>query len=162
MLLNTEIHEILVVYQLVWRNMVVFAHNSVVLIFLFMILERRALLNLVFLLPILGLVAFTLVCPMWLISRLVYRIPTLRSLIPPIFQFLFFLTPVLWTPSDTGAPNVLIEINPVAWLMGLSEQAVFNSEVNWKFLLRLVLFLIFSLFASEFLFRRLKSIKTQI
>jgi ABC-2 type transport system permease protein len=110
-LLNTETHEVLVVYQLVWRNMVVFAHNLVVVLFVFVILERRALLNIVFLLPILGAVALTLVCPIWLISRLVYRIPTLRSLLPPIFQFLFFLTPILWTPSDTGSPNVLIEVD---------------------------------------------------
>jgi len=159
LLLNTQLHEILVVYRLVWRNLVIFIHNFVIVLMVLLILDPEDLLNIFALLPILAIVAFSLIFPVLVVSRIVYWKPAMRSLIPPAMQFLFYLTPVLWAPPSNGPGKLLVEINPIAWVLQLAENAVLHAEIHWEYLLRTVLLVIFSLLVAEFLVRRFDPIK---
>lgn len=162
LLLNTQHHEILIVYRLLWRNVVIFMHNFVIVLLVLLLLDREDLLSAIALFPTLALVVMLLVSPILVVSRLVYWKPAMRSLIPPVMQFLFYLTPVLWAPPSNGPGRLLVEINPIAWLLQLAEKAVLDAEIHWDFLLRIVLLVVISLLVAEFLIRRVDSIKKHL
>lgn len=162
LLLNTTIDEIVIVYRVIWRNVVILLHNFFIVASVFLLLDRRALFNSLLILPVTGLAALALVFPALLVSRIVYWRPALRAMIPPMLQFVFYLTPVLWVPPSSGPAVLLVELNPVAWILQFVDAAVLRTEIRWGLLLRLLFLLGLSLTATELFHRKRQSIKKQL
>lgn len=144
LLLNSTHGELMMVFRLIWRNLLIFIHNLSVVALVIALFEPRSLLRAVWLLPIAILVASWLVLPVLAASKLVYWRPELRAIIPPFMQFLFFVTPVLWTTPEHGPERMLSELNPAAWILSFAESLILAGHVEWSFLVRLAMTLVIS------------------
>lgn len=159
LLLNTTLNETAVVLRLVWRNWIVLLHNFTVVVIVFALFKREAILKSLLILPLSVLTALILIFPTMLISKLVYWKADLRAIVPPLVQFTFFLTPVLWIAPISGPGRTLLELNPAAWILHLSEQLILGSGSPLGYLLRVSGLFFASFFLSEFVGRNYCSIK---
>ena len=159
LLLNTTLDETAVVLRLVWRNWIVLLHNFTVVVIVFALFKREAILKSLLILPLSVLTALILIFPSLLISRLVYWKADLRAIVPPLVQITFFLTPVLWIAPTSGPGRILLELNPAAWILHLSEQLILGIGSPWGYLLRVSLLFLVSFLLSEFVNRKHRSIK---
>jgi ABC-type polysaccharide/polyol phosphate export permease len=158
-LLNTVLDEGVAALRLVWRNWLVALHNFVVVILIFLVVERESLFRSLLILPIAIVVAVALIAPVMLVARVVYWKADFRAIIPPFIQFLFFLTPVLWTIPDSGPGRLLLEVNPAAWVMHFAQSVILVGEPEWGYLVRLTVMAAFGIGIAEVLLNSRKSVK---
>jgi len=140
LLLNTTITEKSLIYRLIWRNFIIFAHNALVVILVFVISGNYSPFEIVYLVPIALLTSVALLYPIVLFAQSVYWMPDLRAVLPPFIQFCFFLTPVLWEPPTSGPGKLLLELNPAAWFLHFSQGIILHGSVYWSYLARMVIF----------------------
>ena len=140
LLLNTTITEKSLVYRLIWRNFIIFAHNALVVIFVFVISGNYFPFEIVYLVPIALLTSVALLYPIVLFAQSVYWMPDLRAILPPFIQFCFFLTPVLWEPPTSGPGKLLLELNPAAWFLHFSQGIILHNSIYWSYLARMLIF----------------------
>ena len=140
LLLNTTISEESLIYRLIWRNFIIFAHNALVVILVFVISGNYSPFEIVYLVPIALLTSVALLYPIVLFAQSVYWMPDLRAVLPPFIQFCFFLTPVLWEPPTSGPGKLLLELNPAAWFLHFSQGIILHNSVYWSYLARMLVF----------------------
>jgi ABC-2 type transport system permease protein len=145
LLLNTTITERAFIYRLLWRNLIIFAHNFLIVVLVFMVSGDFLPLSTLFLLPVSALTSIALLYPVVLFAQSVYWLPDLRAILPPFIQFCFFLTPVLWEPPTSGPGKLLLELNPAAWFLHFSQQIILHNNVPWSYLVRMLIFSIVSI-----------------
>lgn len=159
LLLNTVLDEAVAALRLVWRNWLVALHNFTVVILVFLVVERESLLRSLLVLPISIVVAVALMAPVMIVARIVYWKADFRAIIPPLIQFLFFLTPVLWTIPDSGPGRLLLEINPAAWVLHFAQSVILTGSPEWGYLVRLFVLAALGIGISEMLLGSRKSVK---
>ena len=162
LLLNTTLDETAVILRLLWRNWIVLLHNFIVVVIVFALFRREAILKSLLVLPLSVLTALILIFPTMLISRLVYWKADLRAIVPPLVQFVFFLTPVLWIAPKSGAGRILLELNPAAWILHLAEQLILGGSSSWEYLFRVGLLFFVSLLLAELANRTHGSLKKRL
>ena len=142
LLLNTTITEKSLIYRLIWRNFIIFAHNALVVILVFVISDNYLPFEIVYLVPIALLTSVALLYPIVLLAQSVYWIPDLRAIVPPFIQFCFFLTPVLWELPTRGqrVVRLLVELNPAAWFIHFSQGIILHNSIYWSYLARMLIF----------------------
>lgn len=86
----------------------------------------------------------------------------LRAIVPSLIQFGFFLTPVLWIAPESGPGRILLELNPVAWILHLSELLILGVGIPWGYMLRVSLLFCLSLLLAELVNRKNGSIKKRL
>ena len=122
------------VLRMVWRNAIIFAHNSVIV-----------LLALIFFLPawkwtillsLFGLLAI-LVNGIWLgtlLGLLCARFRDIPPIVASLVQIAFFLTPVLWTQDQLGRYEFAAAINPLTHLLEVVRRPLLGavpSAASW-------------------------------
>jgi ABC-2 type transport system permease protein len=162
LLLNSPYDELTMVFRLIWRNVLVFVHNLTVLTLVFGIFEHRDLIRLMWLFPLLPLFAVCLIFPVFATSKLVYWRTELRAIIPPLVQFLFFVTPVLWSAPDHGVGELITNVNPIAWILSFAESLVVAGDVEWSYLARVLIVAVVSFVAAARLSHSRYSIKKKL
>jgi len=113
---NVRFEYSILVYQLVWRNFIVFLHNFIVY-FLIVILVKPDLISLVALAAIPGL-AILLCIGSWvalLCGMFCLRFRDVQSLVATIIQISMMITPILWPPDVLSGLHRLafVEMNPL-------------------------------------------------
>jgi ABC-2 type transport system permease protein/lipopolysaccharide transport system permease protein len=105
------------IYQTVWRNVLIFAHN--ITIFILLILLGRASLSWTFILAIPGLL-LVLIFGIWLgliLGTLSARFRDVPPIVSSILQVAFFLTPIFWLPQAIPDRIWFIQLNPFFYLV---------------------------------------------
>lgn len=100
------------VLQMVWRNLIVFAHNLIIIVLVLMIYPPRFDWWLVT--APLGVLAIA-VNGMWiglLLGMVCTRFRDIPPIISSLVQVCFFLTPVLWQPGMLGRHAWAVNFNP--------------------------------------------------
>jgi ABC-type polysaccharide/polyol phosphate export permease len=130
-------------YRVVYRNLIVLAHNAVIVPFGLLLFRVPVDWHLVEIIPGLALLSLN---GLW-ISLLLGVISTRFRDVPPIIgnivQVLFFLTPIFWPLSSVGDLEQWLRLNPFfAWidvvrapLLGVSPE-----PTSWPILILCVLF----------------------
>ncbi len=101
------------IMRLLWRNIIIFLHNFVIIIVVWAVfrwqLSPIVLLSLIgyaiMLLFVVGLVLF--------FSVLCTRFRDIPQIVASVLQLLFFVTPIMWSPSALGSHQALAELNPL-------------------------------------------------
>ena len=100
------------VYRVVWRNLIILAHNAVVFIFVAIIFSRWP--SWVWILAVPGLV---LVCMtgMWVglgLGLVSARFRDMPPIVSSAMRMSFFITPILWMPEMWPHRTALLDFNP--------------------------------------------------
>lgn len=159
MMLNTTVSELAVVYQLLLRNNIIFLHNAIVIVATFLLSGRGLPIELLALFPLIALTSLSLLLPVLLVARWSLFVGDLKIFLPAIVQFSFFLTPVLWSPPETGLAARLTLLNPFSWPLEFGRILIFENKADY---LHLSLLLVFSLTGLIVLFSsstRLRSVR---
>jgi ABC-2 type transport system permease protein len=106
------------VYRLVWRQMILFAHNIVIYVVIFAIFPQPISWTAIAAVPALFLIAINAVWVSLLFGILATRYRDIAPLLGSIVQLLFFMTPIIWTEKTLeGTGNEgrakIAEINPL-------------------------------------------------
>ena len=101
------------IYQMLWRNTIVFLHMLVVYVFVALVFQQHVGFGVVLVVP--GL-ALWLINGFWvglLLSTLAARFRDLSQIVGSLLQVAFFLTPILWKPDLLGNRIYLANVNPL-------------------------------------------------
>jgi ABC-type polysaccharide/polyol phosphate export permease len=96
------------VYRVVWRNLIVLLHNAVVLAFIFLMFRSISLLNPFLILTGVILLVANLTIIVFVLGLVSTRFRDLPPLMSNILQVLFYITPILYQPSQLPASMTLI------------------------------------------------------
>ena len=127
----------LLVATMVWRNVIVFAHNLAVFAVVAILWKVPITWNTLLVIP--GLLLLIL-NGMWiglLVGIVATRFRDVPQLIGGILQILMFLTPVMWSPATlkgTEIVSYIINVNPLTHLVEVSRTPLLGeapSLLNW-------------------------------
>ena len=102
------------VYRVVWRNLIVLAHNMVIYVVILMVFGIWPGAAVLLVVPSLLLLAISAFSTGLLIGLLSARFRDLPPIIANVTQILFLLTPILWRSDQlTGSRHLLAQLNPL-------------------------------------------------
>jgi ABC-2 type transport system permease protein/lipopolysaccharide transport system permease protein len=116
-ILQTKAPLSIYVYQMLWRNILVFGHNMCIYLILLPFFDFK--LGLVTLLAVPGvfLVVVTGFSVGMILGTLSARFRDVPPIVASVMQVAFFLTPVFWTAATLKGRDSLIYLNPFYYLL---------------------------------------------
>jgi ABC-2 type transport system permease protein/lipopolysaccharide transport system permease protein len=101
------------VFRMLWRNVIVFAHNLVIYVAVMVLFHVRPDGALFFVVP-----GFLLIClnGLWggmLLGALNARFRDLQPIIVNIMQIFFYVTPIVWRPEQLPQHPAIVQFNPL-------------------------------------------------
>lgn len=122
----------ILVYALVWRNLIVFAHNLLVYLLILLIFAPGKL-GFANLLAIPGLIVMAVNCA-WisaLLGMLSMRFRDLQQLVVSIVQVAMFVTPLFWSPENLGGMRrfFFVDLNPLYHLLTIVRDPLLGGKL---------------------------------
>ena len=120
-----QIHTPIQIYvlQVVWRNIIIFIHNFVIVLIVFLIFGLKDWATLPYFIP--GLILF-LLNAIWIalvISVVAARFRDFPQVISALMQVAFYVTPILFQGNMLGKDHYwIVEYNPLAYLVDVARQ----------------------------------------
>jgi lipopolysaccharide transport system permease protein len=115
---QTRLPITLLIFRLLARNLIVLAHNFVIYLIVIVVVGLRP--GWTSLLAIPGLL-LGVICMFWismLFGMLSARFRDFPQIITSLIQVVFYVTPILWQPSQLGSKRyVLVDFNPVYYFI---------------------------------------------
>lgn len=146
------------IYRLIWRNIIVFLHNSIVYFFVAYYFSVPLHLSNLLFIPAFLLIAFNLACLGTFLAIVATRFRDIPPVISSVIQIVFFVSPITWMPTMLGSHSYVIAFNPVYYFIDIVRAPLLGqlpAPNSWMVCLLLTL-LIFSCAAPFFVFNRRK------
>ena len=121
------------VYQMIWRNFIIFAHN--ILIYFVVVLVFPIPLGITMLLSLLGLllIATVAVSVGVTLATLSTRFRDVPPIVTSIMQVAFFLTPIFWRAEALHDRQVFVQFNPFYYFLEIVRQPLLGHAVPAMF-----------------------------
>lgn len=105
------------VLRLVWRNIIVFGHNLVIVAVVLMIFPNKVGWEILLVLPAIALVALNGVWMGLFLGVLCTRFRDIPQIVINVMQVAFYLTPVIWHPDALKGRHWAVDLNPFYYLL---------------------------------------------
>ena len=121
------------VYRLVWRQMILFAHNIVIYVVIAIVYPKPWSWADLSVIPALGLIVLNCVSVSLCFGILATRFRDIGPLLFSIVQLLFFMTPIIWN-DDTlrqqgaGQWSKIVELNPLLHYLDIVRAPLLGSH----------------------------------
>ncbi len=145
------------VFRVVWRNLIIFAHNIVVFVGVAVVYRIWPGYYLLLLIP--GLLLLT-VNTVWIsiaLGLLSTRYRDVSQIISSLIQVFFFLTPIIWKPEMLGDRMVYLEANPFFHFVQLVREPMLGHSPTAHTWLAAIGFAVVGWIGTFFFFRRYRS-----
>ena len=123
------------IYRVVWRNLIVLAHNMVIYIIILIVFGIWPGAPVLLAIPALLLLSISAFSTGLLIGLLSARFRDLPPIIANATQILFLLTPILWrTDQLTGSRKLLAQLNPLYYIVEVMRMPLLGQvppASNW-------------------------------
>lgn len=121
--------------RMVHRNVVIFAHNALVIIVMMALFGLRPTLYTLEVIP--GVLTLTAVgfFVALVFGPICLRFRDVAQVVGNIIQIMFFLTPIIWKPDQGRVPEVVTQANPFFHLIELVRAPLLGSSptlLNWE------------------------------
>ncbi|MDB5589608.1 ABC transporter permease [Enterovirga sp.] len=128
------------VYRLIWRGLIIFGHNAIIIAAVLLLQPANALMGL---LP--SLLGLLVVCLNGIgfaltLGTLAARFRDIPPLMTNVVQMMFFITPVLWTADTLGDRKWIALANPFFHLIEIVRAPLIGAPfpaLSWSFALGL-------------------------
>lgn len=103
--------------RMLWRNVIIFLHNAVIIVVLWLI---YGLPDWIYVLPLalgLGILVVALFGISMIVSVLCTRFRDLPQIVASVLQVLFFVTPIVWMPESLKTSPLVLYLNPLYYLV---------------------------------------------
>ena len=147
----------LYIHQIIVRNILVFLHNIIIMVPIFIIYHKNAPINLntLFLIPALGIVYINAFFYGLVIAIACARYRDIPPIIKSAMQVIFFITPVMWS-SDAlvGKKHLIVDLNPMYTFLELVREPLLGNLPSTKNLIVASVMTLFGFLMSFQLFSR--------
>ncbi|SDV47829.1 ABC transporter permease [Chitinasiproducens palmae] len=123
------------ILQVVWRNLVVLAHNFVIVLLLLVVFGVKDWTALPVFIPALLLYLLNALWLAMLVGLLSARFRDLPQIISALIQVAFYVTPIIYRPSALTRFSFIVDWNPLAHLIELVRAPLigqFPSALTWE------------------------------
>lgn len=146
------------IFRLVWRTLIVFAHNAIILFLVLIWFKINFLPGLPFAVIGIFLIYLNGLCFSTILGTVSARFRDIPPLMINIAQLCFFVTPVLWQTRTFGERHLLFDMNPLFHLIEIVRSPLLDLEIptiSWIFAIAftLVHLIIALLFYARFRWR---------
>jgi lipopolysaccharide transport system permease protein len=112
------------VMRMVHRNLIIFLHNIAVIPFIWLVypwpIGWQSLLAPVGLL----IVYVFIVSASTIISMICVRYRDVQPVMASILQLLFFVSPIIWVPTQIRGGDLIVALNPIAYLLAVTRDPI--------------------------------------
>ncbi len=119
--------------RVVFRNLLMFLHNAVVVFCVLLWFDRFQAIHwgaLLLALPLTFIAGWLVVA---IIGVLATRFRDIPMIITSLLQILFFVTPVMWRPEQlTERAQIIVDYNPFAVFLELMRAPLLGVDVSWE------------------------------
>ncbi|MGO3713204.1 ABC transporter permease [Alcaligenes aquatilis] len=119
----------LFIFQTLWRNMIVLAHNFVIVILVLVIFQIDFIHQLHFFILGFALVVWNLMWVVTLLALLCARFRDLPQIVASFIQVIFYITPILFKRDMLQKYPLLIDLNPFAHLIEVVRGPLLGTSV---------------------------------
>lgn len=143
------------VYRVVWRNLIIFAHNFVIFILVAMLFKIWPSWSSLMAIPGLLLICLNGVWIGLLWGPISARFRDVPQTIASVMQIAFFMTPIMWQPSAVPGREWFLAINPFYYFVSLFRDPLLGNETasihlwGWAFAIT-----VFGWIITFFMYRR--------
>ena len=144
------------VFRLMWRNLIILAHNCIVFLAVAVIFDVRPGWAILLAIPGLAIICLNGVVMSFLLGVLAARFRDIPPIVASVVQIFFFVTPILWRPEQVPAKAFVAEFNPFYHLLSIVRKPLLGQVptlTSWTFSLVLTAV---SLFLAGVLFVRFR------
>lgn len=120
------------VLRILWRNLIIYAHNAVIFLAVALLFGIRPGLTGVLALGGLALLLVNAAWVMLLLGMICTRFRDVPPIIASLVQLLFFVTPVMWKPELLGDRRYLIDLNPLHHLLEVVRAPLLGTVPGWE------------------------------
>lgn len=145
---DIRINPISVLLRVITRNIIIFTHNLLIIVGVYIYFGINPGLSLLYLVPGLILVLLNLIAISVPLSLIGTRYRDVAPMTQAIIQIIFFVTPLTWFPKLVSNGSWIIKINPFAYYLDLTRSPILGHApqlASW--LVGLTTLLIFSTLA---------------
>ncbi|WP_454742152.1 ABC transporter permease [Cupriavidus necator] len=111
--------KLLYVLQVVWRNLIILAHNFVIVIALLAIFGVKNWAVLPLFIPAFALFVLNAMWMAMIAGLLSARFRDLPQIIASLFQVAFYVTPIMYRPDSLVRFSWIVDLNPLSYLLHL-------------------------------------------
>lgn len=126
--------KLIYIFQVVWRNLVVLAHNFIIVLILLGIYGVKSWEVLPIFLPALVLYILNALWIAMIAGLLSARFRDLPQIISALIQIAFYVTPIIYRPTSLTRFAFIVELNPLAHLIELVRAPLMGqmpSALTW-------------------------------
>lgn len=121
------------VYRLVWRQLLLFAHNIIIFVIIAIIYPKPWMWKDLAVIPALGLIVLNMIWVSLCFGILATRYRDIGPLLNSVVQLLFFMTPIIWNESTlqqqgAGGYARLIELNPLLHYLDIVRAPLLGAD----------------------------------
>lgn len=111
--------KLIYILQVVWRNLVILAHNFLIAIVLLAMFGVKSWETLPLFIPALLLYILNAMWMAMIVALLSARFRDLPQIVSALVQILFYITPIIYRPSSLKRFSFIVDWNPMAHLIDL-------------------------------------------
>lgn len=122
--------------RVLWRNVVICAHNVIILPLVFIVVGRGITLDIFWLIPGFVLFLWNMLWVSLLLGTFCTRFRDMPQIVNSLMQVFFYVTPIIWMPNalNPRSANLLVEPNPVYHLLQIVRAPILGqapTSMNW-------------------------------
>jgi lipopolysaccharide transport system permease protein len=145
-------------YRVLWRNLIIAAHNIIVYVGVMMIFDIGVSLKTLLVIPGLVLVIVNGAWSVLLVGMICARFRDVPQIMASLIQVVFFVSPIIWRPELLGEHVWMAHLNPFFAFIDVLREPLLNhtpAPISWMVALGVtvagwaVTFLFFSRFRSR-------------
>jgi ABC-type polysaccharide/polyol phosphate export permease len=120
------------VLQMIARNVLIFAHHLLIIVLFYVVMPWPLHWTMLLVLPGFAILLIVLLGGSVVLGMLCARFRDIGSAIVSALQFIFFLTPVIWTEDSVRGTTLawLIRVNPFATLLDLVRKPLLSQPID--------------------------------
>jgi lipopolysaccharide transport system permease protein len=121
------------ILRIIWRNIIIFAHNMIFMPILFFIYYLQIGWNTLLIIPAVFLLCANLIWIGMILAIFCTRYRDIPLIVQNALQVLFYITPIMWDPAiakDHSNLLLAIELNPFYHLVQLVRSPIFGNPID--------------------------------
>lgn len=119
------------ILRMVWRNLIIFAHNSVIVFLVILVWPPAVTAHLLLIPPALLLIAINGIWIGLSLGLLCARFRDIPQIVSSLVQVAFFLTPVMWQADMLGRNQWAAAWNPLYHFLEVVRSPLVAATTNW-------------------------------
>src|SRR5262249_20093240 len=145
------------VMRMVHRNLIIFLHNVAVIPFIWLVFPWPIGFQ-ILLAPIGLLIVYVfVVSASMIISMICVRYRDVPPMMASILQLLFFVSPIIWVPTQIKGGELVVAFNPIAYLLAVTRDPIMSVSPHLLSWVGAIGFVVVATVAMAYIYTRYRS-----